>query len=89
MKENTETHYNDGLIDVSYIDDFCFIVFVNIDGECKVISYDNNFFSPSDMLRAYRELWRESWNDDFEECFNGFKKWMLDNGCPEEDLVED
>ena len=89
MKENTETHYNDGLIDVSYVDDFLFVVFVNIDGDCKVVSYDDNFFAPIDLLKAYRELWKESWNDDFEESFNGFKKWMLENGCPEEDLVED
>ena len=67
------------------------IVFTNCDGATKVVGYDDNFFAPIDLLKAYRELWRSDWNmDDEKEVYiKKFKEWNILCGCNPEELEED
>ena len=91
FEEPDTEHYNDGMIDVRNITEFCMIVFTNCNGETKTIGYDDNFFAPIDLLKAYRELWRSGWNmDDEKEVYiKKFKEWNILCGCDPEELEED
>lgn len=84
------SHYNDGLIDVRHIQEFCLVVFTNCDGDTKVVSYDDNFFSPIDLVEAYQMVWRADWNMDDEKASytQKFKDWQIACGCDPEELEE-
>ena len=86
-----ESHYNDGLIDARNIQEFCMVVFTNSNGETKTVSYDDNFFSPIELVNAYTSLWRKDWNMDDEKAsyVQKFKEWQIACGCNPEELEDD
>ena len=85
------THYHDGLMNVQIIPDFGLWVFTNFEGDTKVVSYEDNFFSVVDMLKAYRELWKPGFTQEQEEpaFFDAFKKWLVATGANEAELEDD
>lgn len=82
--------YNDGLIHLHIIDEFCMNVLVNRDGDCKTISYDDNFFHISDLPKAYAGLWRDDWYIDGEKpaYVDRFKNWLIESGYAEKEDFE-
>ena len=85
-----EEHYNDGMIDVRVINEFDRVVFVNCNGDAKAVSFDNNLFSPKELVEAYESMWRSDWNMDDEkaEYVSRYKSYMLKCGCKPEELGE-
>lgn len=79
-------HYNDGLIDVRVIQDFCLTVFTSCDGRTKTVSFDSNFYAPMDLVEAYSQLFDPAWNEDKERRLNDFKTYLYACGCEQEDL---
>ena len=79
-------HYNDGLIDVRVIQDFCLIVFTSCSGKTKAVSFDSNLYTPMDLVEAYSQLFEDAWNEDKEKCLNNFKTYLYACGCTQEDL---
>lgn len=86
-----ESHYNDELIDARIIHEFYLWTFTNVDGETKTVPFDNNFFSPCDLVRAYKSLWGEDWNmdEDKPSYVQRFKEWLIATGCTAEELEDD
>lgn len=74
-------HYNDKLIDVR--DTFNLVVFVNCDGKAATVGFDDNFFTPAELLRAYESLFDPSWNMDDEKpkYVAKFKRFLIKNGA--------
>ena len=91
FEEPDSEHYNDGMIDLRNIQEFCRIVFTNCDGDTKVVGYDDNFFASCDLLEAYKSLWRKDWNmDDEKELYiKKFKEYLIATGCSAEELEEE
>jgi len=81
-------HYNDGLIDVRVIQDFSLTVFTSCSGESKAVSFDDNRFTPMDLVEAYVKLFDPAWNEDLEKRLNAFKTYLYACGCTQEDLEE-
>ena len=84
-----ENHYNDDYIDVRNIPEFCLIVFTNYEGDTKVVSYESNFFTPHDLLEAYKAVFRDDWlmDDEIPVRVSAYKKYLMDTqGCTEEDF---
>lgn len=97
-KENTQTDYNDDVIDVHLASfDYTFgpyFVLVSCEGKSKIVSADDNFFAPADLVRAYRELFPEGWyaedqEGEVEKRVAKFKEWLIETGCEPADLEEE
>ena len=73
--------YHDCFVDCYYINDFCCAVLVNLSLRTKTVCYDDNFFSPRDLLEAYIDL--SDGHLEFVECFKDFLKAQ---GVTEEEL---
>ena len=88
VEEPDPEHYNDGMIDIRNIQDFCMMVLTNCDGDAKSVGYDDNFYSPADLIEAYESLWRTDWNMDDEKALyvKKLKDWMILTGCDPEEL---
>lgn len=82
-------HFNDGLIDVRFVDGMCVCVGVNIDGKAEAIKIDDTFFSEADVLGLYRKLWDPGWNmDDEKAAYEAqFREWLVENGAKPEVLA--
>ncbi len=92
FEEPDREHYNDGMIDHRNIQEFCRIVFTNCDGDTKVVGYDDNFFAPIDLLKAYKSLISDEWglNDtEKETLINNYKKYLVKTGVKPEELEEE
>lgn len=87
MNVKQNEHYNDGLVDVTVIGEFSLVVFVNIDGDSKTVGFDTNFFVPKDLLDAYGEIFGKDWHVDVGPFLDGYRKYLIESGCPEEDLA--
>lgn len=93
-KENTQTNYNDDVIDVHLASfDYTFgpyFVLVSCEGKSKIVSVDDNFFAPIDLVSAYRELFPEDWCEDreaeLERRVARFKEWLIETGCDPDGL---
>ena len=48
-------HYHDDCVDVRTIEEFNRVVFVNSNGDATTVCYDDNMFSPADLLSAYED----------------------------------
>ena len=81
-------HYNDGLIDVRFIDNMCLCVGVNVDGRAETVAIDDNFFTEVEILMLYRKLWDPAWNmDDEKDAYEEeFLEWLVENGADPEVL---
>jgi len=88
---NDNNHYNDGLVDIRYIDEFALAVITNIDGNTQVIAYDTNWFTPLDIVQGYKNLWPGDWGEEEEkeEHIQKVKDWLIENGCTKEELEEE
>lgn len=85
MREpNTENHYCDSFVELFNSQEHCMWVMANCHGESEAISYDDNFYTPFDLLRAYRKLTK-----DDEASDEAFKKWLIDEAGCEPELLED
>ena len=92
----SETNYNDGYIDVHAVAPTPYgyfseplVVFVNSDGDTKVVNEGDNFYSPKDLVEAYEELFRKADPDNEEtlqEGLTAFKAYLLEFGIEEEEL---
>ena len=83
-------HYGDGMIDVRNIPDFSLVSFVNCDGDSKTVGYDDNRFVPTDLIAAYRSLWKAEWGMDGElpAYVDKYKAYLLETGCDPKELEE-
>lgn len=81
-------HYNDGYIDMRVIDEFAMAVLTNSDGDCKTVGFDDNFFSPLDLVKAYRSLFKEEWGEDKDSFVSAFKDYLIATGCSAEEVEE-
>ena len=81
-------HFNDGLIDVRFIDNMCLCVGVNVDGVAKTMDCSSNLFTEADLLRMYRSLWDPEWNmgDEKAAYEEEFRAWLVENGADPEVL---
>lgn len=77
------THYNDGLIDIRDVQEFCLMELVSSDGKTASVSYDSNFFSPADIVSAYVSLAGPNAGD---EAIRRLKAWLIAAGCDPEDF---
>ncbi len=92
--EYTKINFNDDVIDVHLASfDYVFgpyFVLVNCEGKSKIVSVDDNFFAPIDLVKAYRELFPEDWCEDqeaeLERRVARFKEWLVWTGCDPNDL---
>ena len=76
-------HFNDGLIDIRFIPNFCLCVAVSCDGRTEALQSDDNLFGPADVVYMYRRLWDSGWNmDDEREAYEEqLKEWLLHEGA--------
>ena len=87
-------HYNDDVVDMHIVEDFCLWVLVARNGECKAICFDSNFFSARDLLDAYTELidhWAKEWEveeDEKQHHITQFKTYLLRTGAEPTDLED-
>ena len=81
-------HFNDGLIDVRFVDDMCLCVGVNVDGRAETVAIDDNFFTEVEILMLYRKLWNPAWNMEDEKAAHEeeFLDWLVENGADPEVL---
>ena len=90
---NDEQHYNDGYVDIRDIPEFCLWTFTTDTRHTKTLCFDDNFYRPLDIVDCYRDMIalmdEERLNESVEELVNAVKAWMMENGCPEEELIED
>lgn len=84
-----EKHFNDGYVDFRVIDEFCMAVFANRDGDSKTVGFDDNFFSPIDLVKAYKDVFKEDWGEDKESFAAVFKAYLIACGCKAEEVEED
>lgn len=94
--KKSETNYNDGYIDIHAIAPTpygCFsdplVVFVNSDGDTKVVNEGDGFYSPKDLVEAYEELFTKADPDNkegLEEGLKEFKAYLLEQGVTKEEL---
>ncbi len=85
-----EKHFFDGFIDVRVIPEFCLVIFASIEGDVKTVSFDDNFFSPSDLIKAYKDLWRTSWGwYEADDCLKAYKDYLVACGVNPEELEEE
>lgn len=76
-------HYNDGLVDVRDVHEFCLMELVNRFGETKSVNYDSNMFSPADIVSAYESL---AGPDAGDKDIMKLKVWLIATGCDPEDF---
>lgn len=81
-------HYNDGLIDVRNIPEFNLWVFLDNDGHMEQVSYDDNFFAPIELVKAYRRLYGCHFLNDKSDYIGRFKLWLKSTGVESEKLAE-
>lgn len=79
-------HYNDGLVDVRNVKEFCLFVFTNVDGHTVSVGYDDNGYTPKALLEAYEEISHLGGYDDREKHAAAFRDYLLATGCSEEEL---
>ena len=86
-------YYNDGLIDYrvsvfsKYSDD-ALAIFANIDGESKTVKINENLFAPIDLVKAYKELFKDDYADNKDEYVRAFCNYLIESGCDPEELEE-
>lgn len=66
-------------------------ILANTNGDVRIIDLDDGRTSPTDLLDAYRQLWRGDWHmdDEREDGLMEFKAWLIGIGTDPEDLNED
>jgi len=85
-----EDHYNDGSVDVRVISEFCLTVFTNTNGNTVVVNFDSNFFSPSDLVAAYKKS-LEALNPEPEEkesLIANYRSYLISCGCEKEEVTD-
>ena len=87
-------HYNDGAVDIRDVPEFCMMALTSVDGRTTAVGYDDNFYHPTDLLRAYLKVYFEDGeliiDADAKEKLMRVKAWLVaSNGCEMEDLEED
>lgn len=96
---NTEIRYIDDIILCEVINFANYgdpiIVFCNSEGATKTLDPTAWHFAPTDVIDAYKELVPSNYfeaEDEQEEIHRrveAFKKWMIDTGCPAEELEDE
>lgn len=83
-----EEHYHDDCVDVRTISEFCLTVFTNSDGKTVVVNFDDNLFSPSDLVAAYGKslggLGLEP--EERENYISKYRSYLIACGCEKEEL---
>lgn len=88
--ENTNDYYFDQMIAVTNMSDLYMFVIVSTAGYAKCVAYDDNFFSPSDLVLAYTEIWGKKWayDEEFDECLENFKEWIRSTGADPDEAIQ-
>ena len=92
LYQNTESAYEDDFVLITFTkgwgEPYC--VIAGATGKAKAICVSDNFYSPRDILEAYKEvLDAEKWEMEAEEVADHLqdcKEWLIRNGCPAEEL---
>lgn len=81
-------HYHDEYVDVRIIPEFCLAVFTGIDGKTSSVRFDDNFFSPSDLLKAYGEAMDGLSLPPAEKTqhMKAYGEYLIASGCSKEEL---
>lgn len=87
-KKVDEGHYHDDCVDVRVIPEFCRTVFTNSDGNTVVVNFDDNFFSPLDLIAAYEKSLEGLGLDpeEKEPLIAGYRSYLIACGCGKEEL---
>ena len=87
-KKVDEEHYHDDCVDVRTSSEFCLTVFTNSDGKTVVVNFDDNLFSPSDLVAAYGKslegLGLEP--EEREDYISKYRSYLIACGCEKEEL---
>ena len=88
-KKVDEDHYNDGSVDVRVISEFCLTVFTNTDGKTVVVNFDDNLFSPSELVAAYKESLEalDPEPEEKESLIGKYRSYLIDCGCDKEEVM--
>lgn len=81
-------HYHDDCVDVRTIEEFNRVVFVNSNGETTTVCYDDNMFSPADLLSAYEDSLIGLGLSDSEAAQHrtDYINYLIECGCTKEDF---
>lgn len=81
-------HYHDDCVDVRTIEEFSRVVFVNSNGKATTVCYDDNMFSPADLLSAYEDSLIGLGLSDSEAAQHrtGYITYLIECGCTKEDF---
>lgn len=81
-------HYHDDCVDVRTIEEFSRVVFVNSNGEATTVCYDDNMFSPADLLSAYEDSLIGLGLSDSEAAQHrtDYINYLIECGCTKEDF---
>lgn len=87
-KEVGTDHYNDGSVDVRVISEFSLTVFTNTDGKTVVVNFDDNLFSPSELIAAYKESLEalDPEPEEKEKLIAEYRSYLIACGCEKEEL---
>ena len=85
-----ESHYNDGSVDVRTISEFCLTVFTNTDGKTVIVNFDDNLFSPSDLVAAYKESLEalDPEPEEKESLIAKYRNYLIECGCEKEEVMD-
>lgn len=78
-KTNT-IHFNDGVIDVSFIEEFALAVFCSEDAQAATVRFDDNLFcGESDLVQAYKDVYESNpfcVEEEEERHVEQFRNWL-------------
>ena len=83
-----ETTYNDDVIQVTHIDiaGVPLVAVASVTGMGVVLDASNNFFSPAEIVQAYRKLF-PNWLERKSDRVKALKGWLIETqGCKPEEL---
>ena len=81
-------HYHDDCVDVRTIEEFSRVVFVNSNGDTTTVCYDDNMFSPADLLSAYEDslIGLGLSESEATQHRTDYINYLIECGCTKEDF---
>ena len=86
-----EEHYHDDYVDVRTIPEFCLTVFTDMDGGTTVVHFDDNQFTPLDLVKAYRKSLdaMDPEPEEKEGYISLYRQYLMDCGCKRSEVIDD
>lgn len=67
--------------------EFCMVVFVGWSGKTCSVSFDDNFFSPRELVSAFKKVFPEDCEEDLPAEIEAYKKHLIEKeGVSPEEL---